>query len=73
MAVRPLTFGVRLRHGGRTLRLRQGREGAPGWVVEDVRAGGGSAGKGRAARRRDHPTLAGALRDLAETWRGRLH
>jgi hypothetical protein len=35
-------------------------------VIEDTRSGGET-------RRRDHPSLAGALRDFASTWRHRLH
>jgi hypothetical protein len=64
MAVRPLAFGARLRHGGRTLRVRLGD--ARGYVVED-------SDPRRATRRRDHLALDGALRDLARTWRARLH
>ena len=64
MAVRPLAFGARLRHGGRTLRVR--RSDARGYVVED-------SDPRRATRRRDHLALDGALRDLARTWRARLH
>ncbi len=66
MAIRPFAFGVRLRHGSRTVRVRQSRESARRYVLEDARAG-------RGTRRRDHASLAGALRDLAQTWRGRLH
>jgi len=64
MAIRPLAFGARLRHGGRTLRVR--RSDARGYVVED-------SDPRRATRRRDHLVLDGALRDLARTWRARLH
>ena len=66
MAVRPLAFGVRLRHQGRTVCVRQNRSDSRRYVVED----GGSK---RDTRRRDHPTLGSALRDLARTWRGRLN
>lgn len=66
MASRPLAFGVRFRTGNRTLRVRQSHGADRGYVVEDAR-------KGRAVRRRDHVSLAGALRDFAVTWRGRLH
>lgn len=66
MASRPLAFGARLRHKGRTVKVRQQSKNPRAYVVED------SAG-GRSTRRRDHPSLGGALRDLASTWRGRLH
>ena len=66
MAVRPLAFGVRLRHQGRTVRVRQSRGDARRYVVEDSRPR-------RDTRRRDHATLGSALRDLARTWRSRLH
>lgn len=66
MAVRPLAFGARLRDRGRTVRVRTHALEGRGYVVED-------ADLRRSTRRRDHPTLQGALRDLARTWRGRLH
>jgi hypothetical protein len=66
MAIRPLAFGVRLRDQGRTLKVRQQRSQPGRYVVEDSRSG-------RDTRHRDHASLAGALRDLAATWRGRLH
>ncbi len=66
MASRPLAFGVRLRDKGRTVTLRAHRSDPGCYVVED-------SGRGREKRRRDHPSLGGALRDLASTWRGRLH
>lgn len=66
MATRPLAFGARFRDKGRTLRVRGAHGKERGFVVEDARDGG-------SVRRRDHPTLAGALRDFAATWRGRLH
>ena len=66
MAVRPLVFGARLRDRGRTVRIRAQQGDARRYVVED-------AEKGRATRRRDHASLGGALRDLANTWRSRLH
>jgi len=66
MALRPFAFGARLRDGGRTVRVRSSQEGSRRYVLEDSAAG-------RSTRRRDHPTLDGALRDLARTWRGRLH
>ena len=65
MALKPLTFGVRLKEGNRTVKVRaQGR--GNGYVVEDSRGE-------EAKRHRDHSTLQGALRDLATTWRSRLH
>ena len=66
MAVRPFAFGVRLRDGGRTLRVRPHEKEPARYVVEDLRADGDS-------RLRDHPTLDGALRDAAKTWRARLN
>ena len=65
MALRPFAFGARLRDGGRTVRVRSSKSDSRRYVVED-------SARGRATRRRDHPTLDGALRDLARTWRGRL-
>lgn len=65
MALRPFAFGARLRDGDRTVRVRASRRDPRQWVLEDVR-------RGRATRHRDHPTLGGALADLARTWRGRL-
>ena len=66
MARRPLAFGIRFRDKERTLRVR-GSEGSDrGYVVEDARGG-------RSTLRRDHTSLASALRDFAATWRGRLH
>jgi hypothetical protein len=66
MAVRPLVFGARLRHGDRTLRVRRYERGARGYWVED-------SDPRRATLRRDHASLDGALRDLARSWRARLH
>jgi hypothetical protein len=66
MAVRPFAFGVRLREGGRTVRVRQHTGDARRYVVEDSRPR-------RDTRRRDHPSLAGALRDAARSWRNRLN
>jgi len=66
MAVRPLAFGVRLREKGRTVRVRDEGKGKRRYVVEDQRVG-------RAARSRGHASLHDALRDLAATWRSRLH
>ena len=66
MAVRPLAFGARLRDKGRTVRVRSHEKDARRYVVED-------SDTGRATKRREHPDLQGALRDLASTWRGRLN
>lgn len=66
MSVRPLAFGVRLRDKGRTVRVRPHDRKPQRYVVEDSRDGGKT-------RRREHASLSGALRDLASTWRGRLH
>jgi hypothetical protein len=66
MKIRPLTFGVRLRDKGRTLRV-QANERNPGrYVVEDSR-------DGRGTRKRDHASLTDALRDAAASWRERLN
>jgi hypothetical protein len=66
MAVRPFAFGVRLRDGDRTVRVRSRARDASRYVVEDSR----SRGK---TRQREHDSLVSALRDAASTWRGRLH
>ena len=66
MAVRPLAFGVRLRQQGRSVSLHQNQQDPRRWVVEDSRPR-------RKPRRRDHATLAGALRELGQAWRSRLH
>ena len=66
MAIRPLVFGARLRHGERTLRVRHREKDASGYVVEESHAR-------RGTQSRDHVSLDGALRDLAKTWRARLH
>ena len=66
MAVRPFAFGVRLRDGERTVRVRSHSRDASRYVVEDSR----NRGK---TRQREHKSLASALRDAASTWRGRLH
>ena len=66
MASRPLAFGARLRHKGRTVKVRQQSRDPRAYALEDSR-------EGRPTRRRDHPSLGAALRDLASTWRGRLH
>ena len=66
MATRPLAFGARFRHQGRTLRVHGTHAEGRGFVVEDHRSG-------RPTRRRAHPSLAEALRDFAASWRARLH
>ena len=66
MARRPLAFGARFRAGDRTLRVRRQTGREAGYVVEDAR-------RGRATTRRDHVSLGGALRDLAQAWRDRLN
>jgi len=64
MALKPLTFGLRLRDRERTVRVRQ--DAKRRYVVED-------SNKSRDPKRRTHGSLGGALRDAASTWRGRLH
>ena len=68
MATRPLAFGVRLRdkETGRTVRVLQDRRDPRHYRVEDSRRGGKT-------QRREHASLAGALSDLASSWRKRLH
>ena len=66
MAVRPFAFGVRLRDGDRTVRVRSHAHDAARYVVED------SHRRGK-ARQREHESLVSALRDAASTWRSRLH
>ena len=66
MALRPFAFGVRLRHGSRTLRVRQSRKDSRRYFVEDARSK-------KQTRSREHASLNEALHDLASTWRGRLH
>lgn len=66
MSSRPLAFGIRFRDGGRTLRVRPHGRQPNHYVVEDSR-------DGRGTRRRDHPSLAEALRDFSQSWRNRLH
>jgi len=68
MATRPLAFGVKLRdpRSGRTLRVLQDRRDPRRYRVEESRKGG-------TAQEREHGSLAGALSDLAASWRRRLH
>ncbi len=64
MAIRPLVFGVLMREKGRSIRVRS--QGGRSYVVEDTRAG-------QTKRTRSHGSLESALRDLARSWRHRLH
>jgi hypothetical protein len=66
MAKRALTFAVRKRGGGRTVRVKAHPRVAGSWLVEVER-------DGARAERREHRSLAGALGDLARAWRSRLH
>jgi hypothetical protein len=68
MAIRPLAFGVKLRdkRNGRTVRVLQDLRDPRRYRVEDSRLGGKT-------QQREHGSLAGALSDLASTWRKRLH
>ena len=68
MAIRPLAFGVRLRDKdrARTVRVLQDRRDPRRYRIVDT-------GKERPTREREHGSLRGVLRDLATTWRGRLH
>jgi hypothetical protein len=66
MATRPLAFGVRMRDKSRTVRVLQDRRDPSRYRVEDSRKGGKT-------QQREHGSLSGALRDLASSWRKRLH
>lgn len=66
MALRPLTFSVRLRDGARTLRIRSDPAEPGRYVLEDER-------KGETTRVRQHDSASEAVRDAASTWRRRLH
>ncbi len=68
MAARSFAFGVRLRdkNRGRTVRVLQDRRDPSRYRIED-------SGLGRQAREREHGSLCDVLRDLAATWRQRLH
>lgn len=66
MARRPLTFGLRYRDKGRTVRVRASERDPRRYVVEVGTRGG-------RRRRREHGSLAGAVRDFAAAWRARLH
>lgn len=68
MATRPLAFGVKLRDRSRsrTVRVLQDQRDPRRYRVEESRTG-------RKTQRREHRSLAGALGDLASSWRRRLH
>jgi hypothetical protein len=66
MASRPLTFGIRFRENGRTVRVHAHPRRPERYVVEVRRPG-------RRPERREHASLLGALRGFAAAWRGRLH
>ena len=68
MATRLLAFGVRLRDKdrARTVRVLQDRRDPRRYRIVDT-------GKGRQTREREHGSLRDVLRDLATTWRQRLH
>jgi hypothetical protein len=68
MATRALAFAVKLRdkQTGRTVRVLQDRRDPRRYRVEDAR-------RGREPQQREHGSLADALRDLASSWRKRLH
>jgi hypothetical protein len=61
-----LTFGIRYREKGRTVRVRASERDPRRYVVEV------GTDRGR-KRRREHGSLASAVRDFAASWRGRLH
>ena len=66
MALRPLSFGLRFREKGRTVRVHSSPRDPKRYVVEVERSG-------EKTRRRDHPSLAAAVQDFAQSWRDRLH
>ena len=66
MATRPLTFGIRMRAKGRTLRVRPDERDRRQYVLEVQRDSGRS-------ERRVHGSLPAAVRDCARAWRNRLH
>jgi hypothetical protein len=65
MAVRPLTFGLRFREEGRTVRVRANRNDSRKYVVE--------VEQDSKTTRRDYPSLSWALRRFARSWRERLN
>jgi hypothetical protein len=66
MATRPLAFGLRFRHRGRSLEVREDTRAPGRYVVE-------RSGRRATPERREHASLGEALSDFARTWRGRLH
>lgn len=66
MASRPFAFGARFRDKGRTLKVRVLDPSTGRYAVEDRSREG-------KLRRREHDSLADAVRDFAHTWRCRLH
>ena len=66
MATRPLTFGIRMRTKGRTLRVRPDERNRKQYVLEVHRDHGRS-------ERREHGSLPAAVKDCARIWRNRLH
>jgi hypothetical protein len=65
MATRPLTFGIRMRAKGRTLRVRPNERDRRQYVLEVQRDG--------RTERREHGSLPAAVKDCARIWRNRLH
>lgn len=65
MAIRPLSFGLRFQDRGRVVRVRAQASDPRRYVLEHSRGG--------RTQRREHASLASALRDFAARWRGRLH
>lgn len=66
MARRPFAFRIRLRDKSRTLRVRAHEREPHRGVVEDSRPG-------KETRRRERPSLARALEDLAVVWQNRSY
>jgi hypothetical protein len=66
MALRPLAFSVRLRDGGRTLRIQNDPRDPTHYILEDER-------DGEKTRVRSHSSASDAVKDAASTWRKRLH
>jgi hypothetical protein len=66
MAVRPLAFGARFAHRGRTVRLRREPQHPQRYAVEVTTPGA-------APRVSRHASLADARRAFAAAWRARLH
>jgi len=66
MATRPLAFGLRFRHQGRSVEVRADARAPGRYVVE-------RSGRRTKSERREHASLGEALTDFARIWRGRLH